>query len=177
MKTVLVTGRIASGKSLVCSFLREMGFDVYDCDSRCKMLYDTVPGLVPSVEEATGIPFSELSRVFSDPTALAALEALVYPALLDDIRRWKESLECDLCFIESAIALSKADFDACYDYVLVITAPYEVRNARNVKVRERDSFQECDFEGKADYTINNDTTAAELRGKVELFLNQLKNEN
>ena len=62
MKTVLVTGPIGGGKSSVCRHLAEAGYPVYDCDSRCKALYGTVPGLKERIESELGIPFS-------DPTA------------------------------------------------------------------------------------------------------------
>ena len=45
MRTILVTGGIASGKSEVCAHLQAKGYPVYDCDSRTKGLYATVPGL------------------------------------------------------------------------------------------------------------------------------------
>ena len=45
MKTFLVTGPIGSGKSEVCRYLASKGYPVYDCDSRTKGLYESVPGL------------------------------------------------------------------------------------------------------------------------------------
>ena len=42
MRTLAVTGGIGSGKSLVCSFLAERGFPVYDADSRTKALYSVM---------------------------------------------------------------------------------------------------------------------------------------
>lgn len=65
MTTWLVTGAIGSGKSEVCRFLASKGLPVYDCDSRTKMLYSTVPGLKCRIEEALGVPFENLSVILA----------------------------------------------------------------------------------------------------------------
>ena len=53
--TIVVTGGIGSGKTLVCSILSERyGFPVYEADVKVKMLYDIVPGLVEAVERVAG---------------------------------------------------------------------------------------------------------------------------
>jgi len=177
MMTVLVTGGIASGKSLVCSFLEESGYPVYDCDSRCKALYVSVPGLSDRIEEATGLPLSELGKVFGDPQALARLEDLVYPFLLADMEAWKASLSVDVCFVESAVALSKPMFNRCYDRVIVVTAPLEKRLERNPNTAGRMPFQQEDDLSRADYIIINSSTREHLRSDVESIIKSLKNEN
>ena len=40
-----ITGGIGSGKSVVSSVLKLMGFAVYDCDSRAKWLMNTSPNI------------------------------------------------------------------------------------------------------------------------------------
>ena len=90
MKTVLVTGGIASGKSEVCRYLTSRGFEVYDSDSRTKALYDSVPGLKTRVEEAIGLPFKEIGVIFSDPAKRGKLEAVVYPEVMKDFLAWKD---------------------------------------------------------------------------------------
>ena len=91
MKTVLVTGGIASGKSELCRYLSSKGFAVYDSDSRTKALYDSVPGLKERVEDALGVPFSEIGIIFSDDARREKLEAVVYPEVLKDFLEWKSS--------------------------------------------------------------------------------------
>lgn len=178
MKTVLVTGGIASGKSTVCRYLALQGYPVYDCDSRCKGLYDFVPGLKADIEHATGIPFERLGEIFADPAALQALEDLVYPLLLDDIAGWKAGLDASVCFVESAIALSKPAFDKVYDSVLFVDSDYARRLERNPKVASRAPLQHTssDIE-KANYIIENNSTKEELFAKVDIIIEQIKNEN
>ena len=89
MKTVLITGGIASGKSEVCRHLASKGLPVYDSDSRTKALYDSVPGMKSRVEEAIGVPFSQIAVIFEDAAKREALEAVVYPEVLKDFLAWK----------------------------------------------------------------------------------------
>ena len=89
MRTILVTGPIGSGKSEVCKYLASLGFPVYECDARTKMLYSLVPGLKCSIEERLGLPWSEIGRVFAEPDKLRTLEEMVYPHVLEDLKAWK----------------------------------------------------------------------------------------
>ena len=167
MRTVLITGPIGSGKSEVSAMLRSKGYEVLDCDSVCKNLYASTPGLKAEAEKVTGLTFNRLAEVFSNPEALHSLESLVYPLLLESISHWRQGAG-QTAFIESATAASKREFDGVYDSVLLVTAPFEVRASRNPKVLSRDRFQNFD-RLKADYTIENASTLEVLENKVNVF--------
>lgn len=166
MKTTLITGGIGSGKSEVCRYLQGRGFPVYDCDSRCKALYESVPGLKDCIESALGIPFSSLNLIFEDEEKRETLESIVFPLLLEDIAAWKSGLSSDRCFIESATAAGKPAFDGVYDDIWIVRARYETRLGRNPKVAQRDSLQNFDFL-KASRIIDNDGTLDELYNKTD----------
>ena len=147
-KTVIVTGLIGSGKSAVCALLRERGIPVYDSDSRTKRLYDRRPALVDAMEKALGTSLrgkdGALDRkrlagiIFSDSSAREKVEAVVYPAVLADFKRWKSRQKgAPFVVLESAVALSKPIFDALAQAVVLVDAPPEVRLAR---VMRRDSL-------------------------------------
>ena len=172
MTTVLVTGPIGGGKSTACGYLARAGYPVYDCDSRCKALYDSVPGLKERIEEELGIPFSELGRIFADAEMRGKLESIVYPLLIQDILAWKASLDSSLAFIESAIALEKPEFGRLWDKVLMVTASRELRQSRNSRVAERDSLQSLD-ENLIDYMIYNDSDLESLYSELDNFLKSL----
>ena len=177
MTTWLITGGIASGKSTVCARLRSAGFPVYDCDSRCKALYDEIPGLKESIESVTGLEFSRLPEVFGDPSALMRLEALVHPLVVEDVRKWISSQErCRDVFVESATALSKPVFKGVFDKVLLVRAPLEARLGRNAKVVVREHFQILPEESQAHYIIDNSSTRAQLFLEVDRFIEYLKSE-
>ena len=153
MKTILVTGPIGSGKSEACRYLASLGFPVYDCDSRTN--------LKCRIEDALELRWEQIGTVFSDPAKLARLESVVYPYVLEDLRGWIAAQTAPLRFVESAIALGKPQFDGLFDRVVLVTAPYEVRLARNPKAAERDALQSFD-PARIDFTVVNDTTPEEM---------------
>ena len=171
MTTVLVTGPIGGGKSTACRYLAGLGWPVYDCDSRCKALYETVPGLKERIEGELGVPFAELRRIFSDPQLRLKLEAIVYPLLLQDLEAWKASLDSPLAFVESAIALEKPLFDGTYDEVLMVTAPASVRASRNPEAPARGALQHFP-RTRINRTIRNDSTPEALYIKLDNYLRQ-----
>lgn len=175
MKTVLVTGGIASGKSVVCRHLASLGYPVYDCDSRAKALYDEVPGLKARAEKAVGLPFSQFGVIFSDASAREALEAVVFPEVLADILRWKSGLgHSGIAFIESAIAAERPMLAPVYDEVWLVTAPLPLRLERNLKAAERIAAQHPE-DVKADVTILNDGSKEELKAKIDNILKAYNN--
>lgn len=186
MKTVLVTGPIGSGKSAVCALLRERGLPVYDADARTKALYDRRPALVAAIGEALGTsvttPEGRLDRarlaglIFSDARTRARVEALVYPAVLQDFRRWRSRQKgAPLVVLESAVLLSKPQFDGLADAVVLVSAPEQLRIAR---VMERDGCtreqalarmaaqEDCPWH-KAQVVLPNEGTPEALSAAVE----------
>ena len=172
MKTILVTGPIGGGKSEVCRYLSSLDFPVYNCDERTKMLYSLVPGLKCSIEERLGLRWSEIGRVFSEPDKLAALESLVYPYVVEDLKAWKAAQTAPLLFVESAIALDKPQFDGLYDQVLLVSAPYALRVQRNPKAAERDALQAFD-PARIDFSVDNSATLPELQLNIRQLICKL----
>ena len=184
MKTVIVTGGIGSGKSAVCALLKKRGVPVYDCDAKAKELYGRRPSLVSRLEKALGAPLrggdGKLDKarlaalIFSAPRARETVEGMVYPILLQDIRRWQKRQSAAWGALESAVILSKPVFDGVADGVVLVEAPQELRIAR---VMQRDGLgreavigrirsQEIPRE-KADVLLANDGTPQTLSEAVE----------
>lgn len=174
MTTVLITGPIGSGKSEVRRYLSRLGYSVYDCDSAVKGLYDTVPGLRERIEKALEISWSEIGVIFEDEGKRLKLEQIVYPILVADILRWKESNKEGgrPIFLESAIALQKPSLSGLWDKVLLVRSSESLRLSRNPKVAVRDSLQSFD-ETKADYLVDNEGTKTELYSKIDKILCKL----
>ncbi|MBQ9660397.1 MAG: dephospho-CoA kinase [Bacteroidales bacterium] len=171
-RTILVTGPIGGGKSEACRYLAALGFPVYECDARTKMLYSLVPGLKCSIEERLSLPWSRIGEVFAEPAKLAALEEMVYPYVVEDLKAWKAAQTAPLLFVESAIALDKPQFDGLYDRVLLVSAPYELRVARNPKAAERDALQSFD-PARIDVAVENGGTIEELHFKIRQLICKL----
>ena len=148
MKTVILTGGMGSGKSAVARYLESRGVPVYDSDARTKSLYDRDPSLIPAIERELGTPLRDAggrldrkkfaSLIFSDLTAKARVESLVYPAVLADFRRWKRWHRpagwtygpVPFVVLESAVILSHPLFDGLGDKVVLVDAPEEIRLSR-----------------------------------------------
>lgn len=184
MKTVIVTGGIGSGKSAVCALLKKRGVPVYDCDAKAKELYGRRPSLVSRLEKALGAPLrggdGKLDKarlaalIFSDPRARETVEGMVYPILLQDIRRWQKRQSAAWGALESAVILSKPVFDGVADGVVLVEAPQELRIARVMqrdglgreavigRIRSQEILRE-----KADVLLANDGTPQALSEAVE----------
>lgn len=196
MKTLVVTGGIGSGKSLVCQYLSQQGIPVYDADARTKRLYDEDPTLIPALEQALGLPLRDASgqwdrkalasAVFGDEKRLATLEAVVHPRVYDDFVRWRDSQPATAPFVvmESAIFLQKPLFRPLADRVLLVDAPEGVRLQRVASrdgmapeaVRQRMAAQTVDASA-ADAVVVNDGSPAELRTRVDEILKTIWNNN
>jgi len=193
MRTILITGGIGSGKTVVCGMLREYGFPVYDCDSAAKRLYDEDPALVEALEKATGASLrlpdgtfdkSSLAKViFSDPDAMSKVESIVHPAVLRDFTAWRSRNAGGRGVVmESAIAMEKPLFDRQYDSVILVDAPIPVRIARAcsrdgsepAKIEARIRTQNYDI-SRIDAVILNDSSLPVLRSRTLYILNNMLN--
>lgn len=150
-RVILCTGGIGSGKSVVVKAFQTLGVPSYDCDRAAKELYDRDPQLLAEVVKLVGgdvldaggrLDRSALAaKIFADKSLLTALEACVHPAVIRDFEHWKQARESAVVLIESAILLEKPQFANLYDFVVVVTAPEEVRVARVIRRDGTDAAQ------------------------------------
>ena len=139
MKLIAITGGIGSGKSVVSTILRKLGYAVYDCDSRAKLLMATSADIKQELSEAFGADVISTdgticaprlaAKVFGDNEALMRLNGIVHPRVKQDILRWAEGIassngDCCECrvFVETAI-LHESGLDAIVDEEWQVTAP------------------------------------------------------
>lgn len=186
-----ITGGIGSGKSTICRALAAAGYPVYDTDREAKRIIvedeqvrqKMVALFGPDIyDEDVYFTDRVAAQVFIDPEKLAALNAIVHPAVVADVRRWANTTPFPLgmedrpewsvrrdkgtgergLFVESAILYSSGLAELC-DKVVWVDAPEEVRIARTMKrdgtdinkVRARIRAQRDDRD-RADLVINND---------------------
>lgn len=184
-----ITGGIGSGKSTIAKQLRAMGYAVYDTDSEAKRLIVEDPHVRAQITALLGEEAYQdnvyqtayvAQRVFSAPSLLAQLNAIVHPAVRKDILQHLPSnsgsgltsdsravqQQSDLFFIECAI-LYQAGIDQLCDKVVAVTAPEEIRlerviardhsNIDKVRARMRAQDAEQDIQ-RANMVICNDGT-------------------
>ncbi|MFB0973289.1 MAG: dephospho-CoA kinase [Bacteroidales bacterium] len=142
MKVLAVTGGIGSGKSYIVRIFNAIGIPSYDADTEAKSLYSRKPEILQRVAQVAGSDIVRdgvlqkqvlAARIFSDPSLLSEVERIVHPAVLEDFIQWKAQREregAELVLLESAIVLEKPAFLGCYDKVLTIIAPLEIRIER-----------------------------------------------
>ena len=147
MRRIGITGGIGSGKSVVSRLLRIMGYSVYDTDSEAKRLMESSLEVVQKLSECFGRDIYHngrlnrgllSSRVFGESDKIVLLNSIVHPVVRFDFYRWSESLNEEICFVESAI-LYESRFDELVDEVWTVTAPEELRIGR---VRQRSGLTE-----------------------------------
>ena len=171
-----ITGGIGSGKSVISQELRHMGYEVYDTDSEAKRLIVENVQIRRNIEDLLGKEVYKdnvyqtqivASKVFANKSLLVQLNAIVHPAVREDIlSRTQDFINntTSLYFIECAI-LYTAHLDDICDKVVAITAPEAIRLERTIardssdkdEVRARMRMQDVEHDiQRADIIINND---------------------
>ncbi len=137
-----LTGPIASGKSTVAEYLRERGADVVDADHVYRSLL--VPGseLVRRIEARFGpgvvTENGEIDRaalgemVFQDAQALADLDRITHPIVVDEIRNVIDRSTAPVVVVE-AIKLGQSGLASDIDSLWLVTADEPSRLQRLMK--------------------------------------------
>ena len=194
MLRVGLTGGLASGKSTVGSWLRELGCNVSDSDRLVADLYrpgaagtDEVRRLFGDevLDEKGGVDKAALAkRVFEHPEELRRLESAIHPLVGQAYRRWVEETEGILIF--EVPLMAETGGGTRYDYVVTVEADPALRLQRAIargvdadSARARLEAQASAEEriALADWVLRNDGSLAELREQVEALVAELKSRN
>lgn len=190
-----LTGGIGSGKTTIANALRERGYTVYDTDNAAKQLVLT-PSVRSAIEQLLGQDVYDgdryltrrvAERVFADPELLGQLNAIVHPAVRQDLQQTVGALpDGGMVFVESAI-LYESGFDSDCDYVVAIIAPKTVRIARTmardnktedeVKQRIKAQMSNCQLRHRVQYVVENNgrQPVSILVGKLLRHLKRINN--
>lgn len=200
MEVLVITGGIGSGKTEVCRILQEIyGCGVYNADERVKMLYDVHPTLLDDIEklveeplrddEGKFVPSRLSARIFKDRNLLRQVEALVFPALVEDFETWAQQYS-DARFVvfESATVLEKPEFRGFGDKVVLVdslvetrleracmrdSAPRESVYARMLNQRMMNSISDGELQPEVDAVIHNLGTLTDLKYSTIRVINEL----
>lgn len=118
MKVIGLTGNIGCGKSTVAGMLRDLGVAVIDADAVARQVRLNDGVARGRIEERFGtLEAGELARiVFSDPAALADLEAILHPPVRDKVRsRLAELMDAgaEAACVEAIKLFESPLLDAC----------------------------------------------------------------
>ena len=136
---IAITGGIGSGKSVVARVLRNMGFNVYDCDLEAKRLMNSSPIIKQQLTDHFGENIYThdgflnkpllSSIIFNNHEALSIVNSIVHPVVKDDLINWHNTRPGCQNFVETAI-LVEAGMHTMVDEVWNVSAPLETRIAR-----------------------------------------------
>lgn len=196
MLVVGLTGNIAAGKSTVAKRLRDLGATVIDADVLAREAVAVGSPVLAQVFARFGddLRLADGSvdraglrrRVFGDPAALAALNALIHP----DVARQRDALIAEARLRGARIVvcdiplLFETGAEGDYDPVVLVDAPEDVRLARLVRDRalpEEEAramiaaqMPASEKRARADVVLDNAGTKDELRRQVDALWRTLE---
>ena len=188
MRTIGLTGGIASGKSTVSAILAEQGAIVLDADQLGHRSYAPGTSTFDAVVAAFGssivatdgtIDRGKLgAKVFADPGGLKKLTDIVWPAIRALAYTELEQLDrqgSDVCVLEAAVMI-EAGWQDLVDEVWVVSVPTEIARqrlmARNgLSAEDADSritaqIGNAEREAEADVVIDTDCSLEQVRERV-----------
>lgn len=192
-----VSGSIATGKSLVCETLVNLGAVHCDADKLVHRLYDPgTPGFERVVAEfgqdvvgADGYVDRKVlgSKVFGNPDAMRRLTSAmgdISGAIQREIEVWRETLPADTVAVMEAVNLIEPGYAAWCDQVWLVATDNEVAKAR---LMARNGLTEAEAEqrlksqrpwesraGAADFIIHNNGDIASVQEAVRTELDRLR---
>ncbi len=192
-KVIGLTGGIGSGKSTVAKFLMEMGFLVYNSDTRAKELVNENNDLKSKIVSLLGEKAYDnegkydrkyvADLVFNNKDLLEKLNSLIHPAVALDFAHWVHSQMAPLLFKETAL-LFELRLHEKTDASLLVTADDNIRMKRvmdrdgktyreveNVMDKQMSEREKC---RKADFIIYNNGNLEELESETKNIVEAIK---
>ena len=188
MKTLALTGSIGMGKSTVAQMFAARGIPVFDADAAVRKLQGPGGALVERIEQR--FPYTTrdgavdrealAAAVLGKPDELAALEAIVHPAVHHERTRFiVENGDAPALLFDIPL-LFETGGDRVFDAVIVVTAPAEVQRQRVLarpgmteeKLAHILARQVSDAEkrARADHVIDTSVSLAETQRQVDAIL-------
>lgn len=195
LKKVAITGGLSSGKSSVCKILKEKGACVVSADDIVHQLLDPktstgqkiVQLLGPEIVDGLQFDRKKIAKlVFENKENLGALESILHPAVLKEIEekfnQVKDQKKFNL-FVAEIPLLYEIEKQHLFDLTVAVTADPKIAKKR---FQEKTGHFAEEFDrrmthqippeeksAKADYTISNNGTLAELEKQVNILYENL----
>jgi dephospho-CoA kinase len=172
-----ITGGIGSGKTTVCQIFESLGVPVYYADDWAKWLINNDEAVKKGITEIFGpeayTPEGAYNRpfvakiVFENKEKLAALNALVHPAVERHSRAWHEEKAATGTpyTLKEAALMIESGSHKFLDFLIVVTAPEDLRvqrvvqrdgvSAEQVRARMANQMPEIEKVKLADFVIVN----------------------
>ncbi len=188
-----LTGGIATGKTLVSSFFRELGAEVIDADEIARLIVQKGSPVLNRIEEAFGkevfLEDGSLNRkrlrelIISDPEKRMLLNSITHPVIIAKEEELVEKSQSDIVIVDAALLIESGSYKRFKEIILVY-APFEVQLARLMKRDNMDKESaeafiktQMDIEEKrkyADYIIDNSNGREYTKQQVKELYDFLK---
>ena len=194
MPQVNQLSNIASGKSIVQSYLEKKGIPVIDADWICHRLMDNDEEVIEKVKnlfpgQDIFLEDGRLGRhkigliVFADPEKMEALEDILHPLVEKRILEFFDEHENDEIVVASVPLLFEENMQNLFDRTILVCADKKIRLQRLMTRRgyplehalERINAQVSQEEKRnlADFIIENNNNLIELETQIEKTLERL----
>jgi len=188
MITLAITGSIGMGKSTVAAMFAEAGIPTFDADAVVRALQGPGGRLAPAIEARFpgttrdgAVDRDALSAaVFGDPDELAALEAIVHPAVHHERTRFiVENGDAPALLFDIPLLFETCG-DAAFDKVIVVSAPADVQRERvmgrpGMTMEKFDpilarQMPDAEKRERADFVVDTSGSLTETRRQVDAIL-------
>ena len=186
-----LTGSIGMGKSTVANMFKDLGVPVWDADEAVHRLYASSQPVKDALVAAFGdvitdgsVDRAKLSNALKTAKdGFERLNTLVHPAVVEDRVSFMSVHADDALVVADIPLLYETGAEAYLDYVLVVSAPAEVQQARVMgrpgmsedkfaAIRSR-QVSDADKRARADFVIDTsqslEACRAAVKGLVERF--------
>ncbi|MBF8151431.1 dephospho-CoA kinase [Winogradskyella sp. F6397] len=136
-----LTGGIGSGKSTILKCFKSYGIPVYIADDEAKALMNRSKVIKRKLIHLFGEKAYEnnvlnrpylSSKIFSDKTLLAKMNAIVHPKVASHFKRWLNKQDAAYVIKEVAIIFEN-NLQSQYDYIITVVADEDLRIQRVMK--------------------------------------------
>lgn len=188
MKRIALTGSIGMGKSTVAAMFAARGVPVFDADATVRSLQGPGGTMVPVIEQRFpgttrdgAVDRDALAAaVLGKPDELAALEAIVHPAVHHERTRFiMDNAEAPMLLFDIPL-LFETGGDKAFDTVVVVSAPADVQRERvlarpgmtpqkleHILARQ---LPDAEKRARADHVIDTSISLAETERQVDAIL-------
>jgi len=193
LRKIAITGGLSCGKSTVCQMLQEMGAYVVSADAIVHQLFSPLSPIKQQLITLLGEdvisdekidPARVANKVFSNKENLKALEAILHPAVLEEIeKQTKQVPENIAVFVAEIPLLYEIEKAHLFDTVIAVIADEKLAKKR---FQEKTNHSAEEFEkrmthqlppseksSRADYTIINNGSLQDLKNQVQILFQQL----
>jgi dephospho-CoA kinase len=181
-----LTGGVASGKTSVSDRFAKLGIEIIDADVIARDLLkqgtDCYQQVVNVFGEQALLDSADINRswlrehIFSDPTAKAALESIIHPAVRQALLQGSENARSPYCIV-SVPLLIEADMQSLVDRILVVDVLPEQQLERliqrdNIPAKQAQAMLNAQVSREqrlafADDIIDNSQTLSELDEQIK----------